>query len=205
MQNNVINITTVQKKKWVRKMCVILEKMRNKAPEQLLLEYDIPLTPPIDLKQLVKKIGITEIAFDFSKIEEVSNKPKGSICGAIYANGDNLGIFYKSDDTMNRQRFTIAHEIAHCCLDTDSLKQRHLEYRNTTTQTDPKEIRANIFAGELLIPESIIRSIHKRIYVAPRLSDLANLFQVSIPVMTARLENLGLTYIKDEGFGNVEI
>lgn len=38
-----------------------------------------------------------------------------------------LGIFYKSDDTMDRQRFTIAHEIAHCCLDTDSLKQRHLE------------------------------------------------------------------------------
>ena len=51
-------------------MCVILEKIKNKTPYELLTEYDIPLKAPIDISSLLEKIGISTIANDFTEVEK---------------------------------------------------------------------------------------------------------------------------------------
>ena len=164
----------------------------------MLNEYKISLTPPIDISLLLKKIGILEIPFDFSEIEEIMHYEKGDVLGAIYAKKDTLSIFYRSSDTLNRKRFTLAHEIAHCCLDADELEKQHIELRSSQTANTPKEYKANIFAGELLIPELSLKRIHSQFLVAPSLSDISNIFKVSTTVMAARLDYLNLPYIKDK-------
>lgn len=178
-------------------MCKTLERLRGKRAVELLEEYNMQTTPPIDISLLLKKIGITEVATDFTKIEEVMECEKGDVLGAILARGNSLSIFHRSDDTLNRKRFTLAHEIAHCCLDTDSLKKHHVELRSVQSANNAKEYNANVFAGELLIPEMELRDIHNQFLVAPTLSDLAMIFQVSATVMAARLDYLNLSYIKD--------
>ena len=179
-------------------MCEILKKLKGKTAKELLSEYNISIVPPINISLLLERIGIHEIRMDFSKIEEIAQVERGSILGIIFAKDNSLSIFYRSKDTSNRRRFTLAHEIAHCCLNADNLEKRHIEYRNASMENDPKEIAANIFAGELLIPESSLLQIHSQFLVAPKLSDIANIFSVSTNVMAARLDYLGLPYIKDQ-------
>lgn len=196
--SNIKIIYLTWKTKEVDIMCDILKKIKGKSAEELLKEYNISMIPPINISLLLKRIGISEISIDFSEIEDLMGYEKGDILGAIYAQNNSLGIFYRSKDTSNRKRFTIAHEIAHCCLNADSLEKRHLELRSCQTANDPKEIQANTFAGELLIPFSSLEKIHSQFIIAPSLSDLAKIFNVSTTVMAARLDYLGMPYIKDQ-------
>ena len=108
-----------------------------------------------------------------------------------------MGIFYRASDSINRRRFTMAHEIAHCCLHTDTLTDKHIELRSSKTQNDPREYNANVFAGELLIPESSLKMIYEQLLV-PSLSGLSVIFQVSTNVMAKRLDYLKMPYMKDE-------
>lgn len=58
------------------------------------------------------------------------------------------------------------------------------------------EEQANIFAGELLIPEESLNKYYNRMIV-PSLSTLAEIFRVSTSVMVARLDYLRKPYFKD--------
>ena len=53
----------------------------------------------------------------------------GSILGAAFSNGNNLAIFYKKNESLHRKKFTIAHELAHCCLDCPNDESSHIEFR----------------------------------------------------------------------------
>lgn len=178
-------------------MCKILEKLRDKTPGNLLNEYQISLVPPIDISLLMQRIGIKEIPFDFTELEKIMGLEIGDVIGTVYAKNDDLGIFYKASDSLNRQRFTIAHEIAHCCLDTDALKTKHIELRSSQSENVLKEYKANVFAGELLIPKTSLDRIHSKFILAPPLSIISKIFEVSTTVMAARLDYLELKYIDD--------
>ena len=178
-------------------MCKILEKLRDKTPENLLKEYQISLVPPIDVSLLMQRIGIKEIPFDFTELEKIMKLKTGDVIGSVFAKGDELGIFYKASDSLNRQRFTIAHEIAHCCLDTDALKTKHIELRSSQTENMLKEYNANVFAGKLLIPKISLDKIHSKFLISPPLSVISKIFEVSTTVMAARLDYLELKYIDD--------
>lgn len=191
MNNNIVRFK-------IRKddiMCKLLDELNGLTAEQLLKKYDIPDDPPIDIYGLLDRIGILTISFNFTEIEDIKKYKHGDILGAIFAKDDSLGIFYRESDTKNRIRFTLAHELAHCCLHADSLGKRHIELRSSLTANDSREREVNKFAGELLIPEKILRDIHSKYLVAPPLSNIAQIFQVSTNVMAARLDSLGLPYI----------
>lgn len=194
---NIISFVKFKNAKEDDIMCEILKKINGKSSSELLKAYGISLIPPIDISLLLRRIGIKEIPADFSEIEDLINEERGSILGITYAKDESLDIFYRSSDTENRIRFTLAHELAHCCLHADTLKKRHIELRKSETFSQSKEKEANIFAGELLIPSSLIEQIHGRFLVAPTLSALADIFHVSTAVMAARLDYLGLKYIKE--------
>lgn len=192
----IINFVNKQTRKEGNFMCTILEKLRNKRPEELLAEYNIPLVPPIDLTLLLQNIGMSAIETDFSEIERKNNLEYNSILGATISKGENIGIFYRKLDTTNRQKFTIAHELAHCCLHTDDLKNNHIEFRSNDIPRSGKEFDANVFAGKLLVPEETLIKIYNDLLL-PSLSSLMEIFQVSSNVIAARLDYLNLPYLKD--------
>ena len=203
----------VPKKKEGVYMNKILEKLDGKTSEEILTIYNEIDNIPVDIVKVAKEIGIKLGSIDFTELEKEEGfkktvEEKGSILGAVFTSGENVNIFYNSrlydDDELNnlsdadkkdkllrRQRFTIAHEIAHCCLHAGTMQDYHIEYRTEQKDyTDEKERRANIFAGELLIPKKIIITLCAMLEDKISISFFADLFKVSRHVMEARLEYL---------------
>lgn len=204
---NIINFCSYVKDKGGESMTTILEKIRNKNPIELLKEYNISMKPPIDISKLLESIGISTISQDFSEIEEIKKVEKGSILGAALSSGDDLAIFYKRFDSLHRIKFTISHELAHCCLHCPTNESTHIEYRlnlfsELSWQELKKEKEANIFAGELLIPEEVLKKYYDEMIV-PSLSSLSKIFDVSTSVMAARLDYLNMPYYKDRQIDEV--
>lgn len=179
-------------------MCTALDKIRNKSAEEILNEYGLANRAPVDIKRLLQCIGISALGKDFSALEELKNKEKGSILGMLKSDGENAAIFYRKSDTYNRQRFTIAHELAHAMIHTDN--EPHIEYRMSEIEIDnnPLEKRANIIAGELLIPLNLLAEVYLRLPVPSSIA-LAKEFDVSVNVMEARLNHLGVSHFNSKG------
>lgn len=97
------------------------------------------------------------------------------------------------DKNLNRQRFTIAHEIGHHVL--GHVNEHHTLHRDddhtfSGNQFDWCEVEANKFAADLLMPNQAIDYLIKREGITD-ISDLANEFHVSEQAMYYRLLNLG--------------
>lgn len=184
------------------RMCKILKELQGKSAQQILEENNISLSPPIDLYLLLERLHISALGEDFSDIENAVGYEQGEILGAAISKDELLTIFYRKSDSENRKRFTIAHELGHCALHTENLKAEHVELRKNSNSEDYREKSANIFAGELLIPEKSLKEIYGRL-LNPSLSVLAQVFKVSTNVMEARLDHLALPYFKDTYYTNV--
>ena len=192
-------------------MCLILEKIKNKTPEFLIKEYYGKNTVSIDVVELAQNIGINLSGVDFTEMErsdlfkeEVSKS--GNILGSVYVEGDDVTISYsnrlsnktllkqlteveKADKLKKRQRFTIAHEIAHCVLHMSNENGYHIEYRTEQSNyINPKEYDANIYAGKLLMPTDTVKLVAELLNNQLSLLILSELFQVSKHVVKARLE-----------------
>ncbi len=167
---------------------------------EMLLETCGEVSVPVDIEKLLKQNGIIYSAMDFTPLEkETSEKMVGQILGAVILDKDDVCILYAKNSTTNRKRFTLAHELAHCCLDADNLSagQPHVEFRIDEASGSGKERVANIFAGKLLIPKNKLEEMYDSL-IAPLSDVLAKEFQVSVSVMEARLQYLGLPYYSRE-------
>ena len=98
-------------------------------------------------------------------------------------------IIYNSQESYVRQRFTVAHEIAHHVLN-HGPRNRDTPGNFNLTAHDSKERAANIFAARLLMPSD---SIHAAIAIKKleTVEDLAKAFWVSSSAMRFRLKELG--------------
>lgn len=191
-----IIVYMIHKKKDGDGMNEILKELKGKTAEDLLKKIDTT-KPPVDIKKLVETLGISVRKKDFGQIEKIANASEGTILGAAISKGNSLTIFYSDKTTYNRMRFTVAHEIAHCCLHSDDLEVNHVELRTDYGNIlSEHEKQANEFAGELLIPEKLLDKEYKK-FIVPSLDTLAKLFEVSVNVMAARLDCLGYSYLKD--------
>ena len=63
----------------------VLKNMRNKSAMDLLKENGISLTPPINISLLLQRLGIKEVAADFSDIEKILQYDSGEILGITFA------------------------------------------------------------------------------------------------------------------------
>ena len=178
-------------------MCTKLKQLKGKEAKDLLSESKQLNNIPVDLDKILEHYGVKKIPTDFSELEDMEvNRGKGEISGLVLSFRDDLGIFYKQSDSIHRKRFTIAHELAHCCLHSESLEEGYIEWRNPD-YSDEKELEANIFAGKLLIPRRQLDYVLQRL-IKPSLYGLAEVFQVSANVMRARLEYLRIPYYDDK-------
>ena len=194
--NNIINFRNTLEKAGVL-MCMPINKIHGKTATEILQEFGGDEFP-LDLEKLLENIGISALPMDFTKLEE--KLKKGHILGLVLSDADNAVIYYSKNDTPNRQRFTIAHELGHICghLQPDSTDYPYIDWRIEEQSEDFEEIKANIFAGELLIPLRKLKDVYLNMAI-PNSRDLAIVFGVSTNVMEKRLDYLGVSYFNEEG------
>ncbi len=167
-----------------------VKDLYGKTAEDLLRMTNQERSIPVNLKKILEKFNISAISMDFEPMEKSSSDPNRKILGAIVCDDDKAAIFYNCNDEVNghRYRFTIAHELAHCTV---SKACNHIDFRLDPLLLDEKEIAANTFAGELLIPEgSLYETIGK--LILPSIAVLSDIFEVSVNVMRERLRFLNV-------------
>lgn len=98
-------------------------------------------------------------------------------------------IFVEATDYITRQVFSIAHEIGHFILHNDGTS--HTSKRDTSSSLglDEKEIEANTFAANLLMPQDEVLRLAGNKYT---LDSMASYFGVSSLAMEYRLNKLGV-------------
>ena len=177
-------------------MCMKLAELEGKSPKDILKEVgDISI--PIDLDLILDKLGVIKIPSSFEDLEKNIDKKPGSIYGLVIYNEVDVGIYYKKDDTLVQKRFTIAHELGHCCLHGKVLENNHIEMLCEESVINKEEMEADSFARELLIPEVQLKDIHSKLFY-PSLEKLSEIFEVPRKLMVQRLTELKMTYYDDE-------
>jgi Zn-dependent peptidase ImmA (M78 family) len=113
------------------------------------------------------------------------------VAGALWRDGGLAMIWVNGAQAVERQRFTVAHELGHVCC-------RHDDTTVDTAATisaaarDPREVQANAFAAELLAPRAGVSAM---VTGQPRLDDLVRLaahFGISTLAALNRCRTLGL-------------
>lgn len=147
---------------------------------------------PVDLKLILQHFNISALPLDLDALKNhLSDDYKDiEILGALVSNDSDSAIFYNKNTLKegHRYRFTIAHELAHACLNGQS---NHIEFRIKGIPNDKNEIIANTFAGALLIPENTLKIVLSKL-ILPTVKNLSEIFEVSENVMRARLSHLNI-------------
>lgn len=164
----------------------------QKLAYALLEEHGVD-QPPVDLIELAEAEGINVVFKEFP--DDVSGMLVRSEKGTV------IGV--NSRHHENRQRFTLAHEIAHHQLHahhpTVYVDGMMVHYR-VEEQRGPEsiEVEANAFAAALLMPEDYLRNdLHDKrfdMYDETAVRRLAQRYQVSVQALTIRLMELGLLH-----------
>ena|SRR5438874_4623686 len=128
-----------------------------------------------------------------------------NVSGMLVVEGDRGAIGYNSTHARVRQRFTVAHEIAHFVLHLKKNRRsqlfidRYVVFRrddHSSEGSDQEEVEANRFGAALLMPESLVRKEIRKHELDldddEAVSSLAKRFQVSTAAMTNRLISLRL-------------
>lgn len=135
--------------------------------------------PPIDVVALGYKIGVKSIAArDMADDGYVGRRQDGG-----------LVIRYRRANSVERNRFTIAHEIAHVIIAEESgIDVMEIKHRRGL---DSEEIIANAIAAEILMPAGLVRKFLT--YRPPSWSSLFAMrgaFHVSTTAMVRRLTEI---------------
>ena len=134
------------------------------------------------------KVGMVAKTFGLSVL--ASTLPAG-ISGEIRPQGVSYQIKINRHDSPARQRFTLAHELAHFLLHRDVIGDGISDdvlYRSSLSDT--REAQANRLAADILMPADVVRrelQLRKGMPRSQQVEELANLFSVSSAAMEIRL------------------
>ena len=130
--------------------------------------------PPVDLRVVVEKVGL-----EYQEVDYFSEDIDGMI---VQMEGRVVAVA-NLNQSPNRRRFSLAHELGHHLLHPD---RTVLDDRTSIDSPppgtdefsgkDPYEAEADIFAGELLVPLPMLKRHFKSGMTA---ADVARLFAVS--------------------------
>lgn len=154
----------------------------DKIAEIIRRENGIEPSYFIDITELAKSLGCEVFEAEFkdpSVSGLVTRGPKGEI------------IKINKDNTEERKRFTIAHELAHVILHQNVAT--HVDYRKPYSTYDEdelrKEVQADMLAAAMLMPKELVKQAWKKLN---DVNLVATLFRVSRKAATVRLNALGL-------------
>lgn len=178
----------------------VRKKQVRSLVDKILLDHNIHASDtPIDVEAIAKSYGI-----DIRK-DEVNDELSGFL--VRNAKGGKPVIGVNKNHHVNRQRFTIAHELGHFLLHEgevvhfDGVRPGlmvNLRSQSSTALDSDLEREANLFAAELLMPARFLEA-DGRISSIDLLEDkeevfkeLAEQYRVSVLALTYRLANLNL-------------
>ena len=176
-------------------MCKRLEELNGLSAEYILKKSGQLENVPVDLEKVIETINVYKHPRTFSDLEELQ---KREIAGLVLLDGDDVGIFYDIDAPLPKKRFIIAHEIGHCCLHGESLKNGYIEFLAKDGFENEHEVEASVFAARLLIPEQALKDVCRKLLL-PSLDALADIFEVPTKLMRYRLEELNMKYYTIKG------
>ena len=174
-------------------LSIAINRARASAKETLKNIERSPCTH-VDVFAVAKSLGVTiaePIAFESDQIS-----------GFLKRNSESIAeIVVNKNHNPERQRFTIAHEIGHFVLharellhvdDNVSAQPAFFRDAESSKATKLKEIEANQFAAELLMPSDEIQDLVKQKIEAGESFDiavleLADTYQVSQIAMTIKI------------------
>ncbi len=136
---------------------------------------------PVDIVAIAHNLGIN--VYSACESENLSGK---IIKDSKLGGKSGYAIFVNSNDSPVRQRFTIAHEIAHFVLHKHEIGDGIVEdalYRSCLS--NKKEVEANKFAADILMPWHLINRVMQKPF--ENIKELAERFQVSQSAMSIRL------------------
>jgi len=117
-------------------------------------------------------------------------------------------IVINSQDSLQRQRFTIAHEIGHIKLHSNKRKLGDIICASDTSQKETinrEEWEADYFAANLLVPLDRLKEYVRSLNIKGEKKDVERLarmvsekFNVSFSVAKTRLEKIGISNTKGE-------
>jgi Zn-dependent peptidase ImmA (M78 family) len=131
--------------------------------------------PPVDLRAIAEANGI-----QYYEVEEFPD----SVDALIIEDGRMVYAAVNARQHLHRQRFSLAHELGHFFLhrdfryDDDVTIDNPPSEQNDIGSKDPAEAEADLFAGELLVPLSMLK-----LHVRKDVPELARIFSVSQQVM----------------------
>jgi Zn-dependent peptidase ImmA (M78 family) len=149
--------------------------------------------PPVDVRLIAEKEGVKVI------FENLEDEISGVL--VVNRNGD-TSIGVNKLHHPNRQRFTLAHELAHWKLHpnepTVHVDESMLYFRGEGMYppSQPGEVEANYFAANLLMPETFLRRDLSKVRLSAlddaQMRTLAQRYGVSAQALTIRLMDLRL-------------
>lgn len=160
-----------------------------RSAQQLLDAHDVH-SPPIDVEGLAIRLGV-----------RVLRKPlEADVSGILVMGAGQATIVVNIDHHPHRQRFSIAHELAHYVLHRDGATvfvDSTLTFYRDQRSSDgvyAQEIEANAFAAALLMPEPLVRrciaeeqlDFHDEL-AAARLAARLGVSQQALAIRLARL------------------
>lgn len=148
---------------------------REKA-RKLLKDLKIT-TIPVSLSPIVRHLSITTAPHD------IDDKLSGVT--AYDSETDEKYILYNKSHHVHRKRFTVAHEIGHVAFDHPNYQNESLDFYSK----DDKEIEANQFAAELLMP---LNNLKTDVVMLGTVKKLAFKYWVSEEAMYWRLDDTNL-------------
>jgi Zn-dependent peptidase ImmA (M78 family) len=169
------------------------EKERQiKRSVDKLLQLTGTTQPPVPVERIAQLRG--------ARVRYVSNEE--DISGVLFHEEDQTIIGVNALHSKNRQRFTIAHELGHLALHEG--EEVHVDRRfpvvflrshKSSEASDVREMEANAFAAELLMPNAMIRKDLGQVTLDYEddhvIRELADRYKVSPQAMTFRLMKLG--------------
>jgi Zn-dependent peptidase ImmA (M78 family) len=129
----------------------------KKYAQRLLEQIDYK-DGSVDLRKICSKLSIH---LDFTN-QKAQDGNGNIILGSV--NFDRKSIVINSHDDKNRERFTIAHEVGHFCLQHDQyLRSEYIVERDLIIDSEKEntfnferlEFQANLFASNLLLPDDV--------------------------------------------------
>lgn len=143
---------------------------------------------PVDLHAVCKAFSLTCI----------ERQLDSELSGMSFVREGIRYVVVNSEHHLNRKRFTIAHEIAHHVLHSDYL-EKNVHVDTAVLRRDElssegvysKEIEANSFAAELLMPQAEVKKLTSiDLADEDEVSQAAAKFGVSATALTYRISNL---------------
>lgn len=153
-------------------MTLWLQMRAAKYRPDHILDYFRIIAPPVPVEDIARRMGV-----------HVHRVPRPGWDGAARSSESGQAhIWLNSDRYPVRQRFTLAHELGHLMLHDLGAVWRDVQRQSWS---DPKEVEANQFAADLLMPEWMLDAAS--VAVGPETHVLADLFGVSVPTMKRRI------------------